>query len=97
MAKDYARSFYKSKAWQDCRLSYVYKVHGLCERCEGVGKIVHHKVYITPDNINDPSITLDHDNLELLCQTCHNREHHGESMSTREGFGFDKFGNLIQS
>lgn len=51
MAKEYAKSFYKSKEWIKCRNSYITFVHGLCERCGKPGKIVHHKKKITPMNI----------------------------------------------
>ena len=33
------------------------------------------KSYLTPENILDPSVTLNFDNLEFLCHDCHNREH----------------------
>ena len=92
--KPWARSFYKSRAWQRCREAYIAYRHGLCERCGAGGKIVHHKVYLTPDNINDPEITLSFDNLELLCQECHNREHH-ERVSVAEGLRFTADGDLI--
>lgn len=80
--KDFAASFYKSKAWQDCRAAYVKRAGGLCERClaRGMyvpGVIVHHKTHITPNNINDPAVTLNPDNLELLCRDCHGSEHRG--------------------
>lgn len=56
------------------------KAGGLCERCykEGLIKpavIVHHKVHITPNNIGEPSITLNFDNLEALCRECHEEVH----------------------
>ena len=78
--KDYAKTFYKSKAWQKCRAGYMKSVGGLCERClmRGLivpGVIVHHKCYLSPDNIDDTSVTLNWDNLECLCQECHNQEH----------------------
>lgn len=78
--KPYAESFYNSHAWKDCRRAYSKSVGGLCERClqRGIyspGEIVHHKVHITPDNINDPSITLDFGNLMLLCRQCHAEVH----------------------
>jgi len=89
-----AKRFYKSKVWRDCRSSYITSVFGLCERCGEPGDIVHHKTYISMDNINDPRILLNHDNLELLCITCHNREHFkGKAM--REGFHFDEGGQLV--
>lgn len=78
--KEYAKSFYTSKAWKETRSAYIKQVNGLCERCRAAGefvpgKIVHHKKYITPKNISDPRITLSFGNLELLCEDCHNKEH----------------------
>ena len=96
MAREYAKKFYRSKAWQQCRASYITKVYGLCERCKEPGKILHHKKYITPDNINDPDITLNHDNLEFVCATCHQWEHFEKYSSVRYGLEFDAEGNLIQ-
>lgn len=80
--KEYAERFYKSKQWQACRLAYAKSVGGLCENClrKGYvvpGEIVHHKIHITPDNIESPETTLSFDNLELLCRNCH-AEMHGK-------------------
>ena len=90
-----AKRFYWSGAWKKCRASYIQSVFGLCERCNKPGDIVHHKIYIDHSNVNDPSITLNHDNLEYLCQTCHNREHFEKYSPTRDDVMFDEFGNLI--
>ena len=78
--KPYAEAFYKSKEWKACRAAYVKSVGGLCERClaSGLivpGVIVHHKIHITPENISDPSIVLDFNNLQLLCSKCHGQIH----------------------
>lgn len=78
--KEYAKDFYTSDAWRKTRIAYIKKVNGLCERCMAAGefvpgKIVHHRKHITPKNISDPRITLSFDNLELLCEDCHNKEH----------------------
>lgn len=78
--KDYAREFYSSTAWQACRAAYSKQVRGLCEIClsRGIykpGEIVHHKVHITPQNINDPAVTLSFDNLQLVCRDCHAEQH----------------------
>lgn len=78
----YAEKFYKSKAWQNCRASYIKHVGGLCERCLAQGRVepaevVHHKIYIDPVSINRPEITLNWDNLEALCWACHEQEHKG--------------------
>ncbi len=91
--KAWARGFYFSKAWSDTREAYLVSKHYLCERCEQPAKIVHHKQYLTPANINDTSITLSWDNLEALCQDCHNKEHHKSEEQRR--YCFDEDGNII--
>ena len=96
--KVWAEWFYKSTAWTRCRDSYYISQHGICERCNQPGKIVHHKYYLTQENINDPNITLNWDNLELLCQDCHNKEHFKKSEGVvREGLRFNEYGELIRS
>lgn len=85
MAKVWAKKFYNSKVWKECRASYIAKRisidGGLCESCHmELGKIVHHEVWLTPDNISNPMISLNHDNLKLDCQTCHNSEKEGQEI-----------------
>lgn len=70
---------------------------GLCERCYQRGeitpaKVVHHIVWLTPQNIDDPHITLSYDNFQRLCQDCHAAVHHpeGEMRVT-----FDENGNVV--
>lgn len=80
MAKAFAKKFYSSKQWQDCRNEYARKRHHLCESClrKGIyrpGEIVHHKIEIDPITIENPEIALNHDNLELLCRECHAQVH----------------------
>ena len=75
MAKAFARKFYSSKAWQDCRNEYAKRQHFLCEDClrRGIykpGTIVHHKIEIDPVTIEKPEIALNFNNLELLCRDC---------------------------
>jgi hypothetical protein len=43
-----------------------------------LGYIVHHKTWLTPTNISNPMISLNHDNLKYDCQTCHNQEKEGK-------------------
>lgn len=102
IAKEFSISFYKSKAWLDCRDGYIQSAHGLCERCldKGIvkpGYIVHHKELLTPENINNPYVTLNWDKLEYVCQDCHNKEHHGNDHEVvREGLTFDEKGELVE-
>ncbi len=78
--REFAAEFYNSKAWKDCRRAYAKSKSGLCERClrNGIvkaGVIVHHKTHLSPENITDPDVALNWDNLELLCRDCHGAEH----------------------
>lgn len=92
----FAKDFYLSTAWRRTRAYIIKRDFGLCVRCGKPGEIVHHKVHLTPENINDLSIALGEDNLELLCRDCHAIEH-GESRPTAAGLMFDSNGNLIES
>lgn len=79
MAREFAKRFYKSKEWLKCRAAYIKHRKsidgGLCESChEQPGYIVHHKIELTPENINDPDIALGHGNLKYDCLECHNQE-----------------------
>lgn len=72
------RRFYSMYRWQQVR-KLKRSITPLCERCEAQGKViigdlVHH---IIP--LEDGGSPLDLDNLETLCTTCHNREHHAAS------------------
>ena len=76
MAQEFAKKFYRSKAWQKCRKAYIKKCAGLCEEClkEGIirhGQELHHIIALTPDNIDDPNVTLNFDNLIYLCHSHH--------------------------
>lgn len=94
MRGDFSYNFYGSYSWKKVRQAYMSYVHGLCERCQmKSATTVHHKVYLTPQNINDPSVTLSFSNLEALCTECHIAEHGNES--TANGLMFDDCGNLI--
>ena len=96
--KEYAEQFYKSTRWKKARASYLASISYICERCGRLATMVHHKTYITEDNIDDPDITLSFDNFEGLCDTCHQHEHHktSASNSTVDGVAFDESGQLVE-
>jgi len=53
---------------------------GLCQICLSRGLIepavhVHHKKNITPENVDDPAVTLNENNLMTLCERCHQEQH----------------------
>ena len=93
MSEGIFRKFYTSKQWKECRLSYIASVCGLCESCGNVGKILHHKVHLTRNNINDTNIALGWDNLIYLCKPCHEYVH--SNSSTGDNIMFDEEGNVI--
>lgn len=79
----FAHAFYSTPQWISCRKAYAASKGYLCERClaKGLyvpGEQVHHKIRLTPDNLSDPSIALNWENLELLCSSCHQEEHKGK-------------------
>ena len=78
--KQFARAFYSSGAWKNTREAYAKSKRNLCEIClsKGLykpGEIVHHKVMLTPENIDDPTVTLNWQNLQLVCRDCHAEIH----------------------
>lgn len=80
MSKEFARGFYSSETWNRTRAAYKKSKGGLCEQClmSGLfnpGEIVHHKIPLTPFNVETPEITLNWNNLELLCRECHLQAH----------------------
>ena len=81
--KDFARPLYHSQQWKKCREQYLRKVGGLCECClkQGIYRpatIVHHKIFITPDNWRDPEISLNPANLMAVCRSCHEAIHNNQ-------------------
>ena len=86
-------AFYRSQKWRKARLAYLEAKHHICERCGGAATIVHHREPITPANVGDPSVTLNPENFEALCQTCHNAEHFGQGC-TAPGLTFNSNGDL---
>lgn len=45
------------------------------EGCYNPAQEVHHIQPLTPDNIDDPEIATNPDNLIALCRDCHFKEH----------------------
>ena len=78
--KPYAAAFYHSRQWQELRDVILKRDAYLCRDCLIQGRIqpaeeVHHVQEITPQNIHDPAVTLNADNLISLCRECHRKRH----------------------
>ena len=88
-------SFYNSPAWKNTRDAYYRERQGLCEICREQGRItpgeiVHHKIHLSKETINDPDVALNTANLQLLC-----RFHHAEMHKKyKKRYTFDAYGRV---
>ena len=83
MTMDKLHRFLCSKPWRN--LSYNLKIAagGECSRCDFVAVtkedfkylIGHHKIELTEDNADDPTISLNPELIDIICLDCHNKEH----------------------
>ena len=90
---------YKCTRWKKTRIEKLQQTNYFCERCikQGIynsAKIVHHKEYINNLNYIDDDIFYKLDNLEALCQECHNKEHFSTEEDT--DYVFDEDGNVVK-
>ena len=78
-------SFYKSKAWKEEK-EYLYNTRLneqgelICSHCgqpiyKKYDGILHHKIELTLENVNDINISLNEDNLIWVHFKCHNEIH----------------------
>ena len=98
----WAERFYSSKAWHRCRAGYIADRisidGGRCEACRiAQGYIVHHKIHLTPRNIDDTDVSLNWSNLQYVCKDCHDQfDGHGLTHNKTTGVVlFDGDGNPI--
>lgn len=94
MDKEQKLAFYGGSRWKACREEYKKSVGYLCEDClkQGIYKpadAVHHKTFLTADNVNDPSIAYGFDNLVALCADCHAARH-----KTKRRYKLDDLGRV---
>ena len=93
MAREFAIGFYQSKAWRIVRELVLRRDHFTCH-CHGRAEEVHHIIELTPENINDPNVALNPDNLVSLCHDCHTKETKGVS-DVADGYVFDERGYIV--
>lgn len=78
-------NFYRSDAWQNLRRVLMMERRDECGilRCEHCGEplvkaydiVAHHVIELTEDNVSDPEIALNPDNIMLVHHECHNQIH----------------------
>lgn len=96
MAKDFAKAFYKSKAWQDTREYVMKRDKYRCQDCGAIAEEVHHIKELTKENINDIMVTVNPKNLVSLCYRCHKIRHKKkEKEAFKVCYSFDDEGNII--
>ncbi len=101
MAREFAKPFYNGKLWKKSRASFISIRKsidgGICQHCKSrLGYIVDHKIELTPDNINDPNISLNHSNYQYLCTICHNIKTFEKNSAINPGLEFDDDGMLVR-
>lgn len=109
MARDFSRHIYHSARWQGIQSLAMQRTEttvgmvppNMCERCYQHGlikpaKVVHHITWITPENVDDPSVTLNLDNLMRLCQDCHAAVHSKNPDEAPRRYLFDEQGNIVR-
>lgn len=77
---DKLHQFYCSRAWRELAYSLKIKANGKCNRCGNIqldfSKLIgHHTIELNEDNINNPSIALNPDKVEIICHSCHDKQH----------------------
>lgn len=96
MAKEWAKAFYSSKAWQDCRRQALRRDLYTCAYCSDRAREVHHVIPIDKKNITDASVTLNPDNLISLCHSCHDKITKGFTGDLADGYAFSDDGQVIK-
>ncbi|MDL2254473.1 HNH endonuclease [Ruminococcaceae bacterium OttesenSCG-928-I18] len=72
-------------------------INHICERCAERNVLehadtAHHRVHLSPENISDPEVTLNWENLMGVCRECH-AEVHGK---TERRIRYDEGGRVIK-
>lgn len=71
-----ARAFYKSAAWQKVRIIILQRDNYLCQECLKNNKLtVANTVHHIEPLLDNWDKGLDEENLEAICESCHNKEH----------------------
>ncbi|MEH7490843.1 HNH endonuclease [Neobacillus niacini] len=78
---DNLMKFYKGKDWMSLRLVALRRDNQECQNCKSRGKYrkadcVHHMKEVK----DHPELALSLDNLQSLCNSCHNEIHGRESI-----------------
>lgn len=80
--------FYNTDKWRKLRQLVINRAGGICEVCTvNKGTIAHHIEWVNDNNVHNVYIVWNINNLQCVCQDCHNKIHMKAS-STAEGYIF---------
>jgi hypothetical protein len=74
------QTFYASSRWRKLRDVIIAERDPMCAKC---GKVIadpldcelDHIHDLTPENVTDTTISLNPDNIQILCHSCHDQKH----------------------
>ncbi len=69
------KAFYNCDEWQCVREQVLTDADNTCGDCGALAEEVHHIIFLTLENVNDYTISLNPKNLIALCHQCHNKRH----------------------
>lgn len=74
------KSFYTSRRWHDFRIALIAERGPRCQKCgriitDPLDLIAHHKEELSTDNYLDANVSLNPDNVILVCHSCHDEIH----------------------
>lgn len=92
MAEQWASRLYNSQAWKDLRRAVIAARGSRCQLCgrlvtDDSQLVVHHVKELTPENIGDPNVAMNPDNLQVICRNCHDiihRRYKAEGIADRQ-------------
>ncbi len=98
MAQRFPKKLYNSSAWKNLARNIRERQFYRCQVCGALNATaVHHIHPLTPENVENPRVALNPDNLILLCADCHNKVHdRAYAMSDeRPLYSFDASGHVV--
>lgn len=76
------KSFYASSSWVNLRHLLIAERGPVCQQC---GKLIsnpldlighHTPIEMTMENVHDANVSLNPDNIKIICRDCHDKDHH---------------------
>lgn len=100
MAKKFSEKIYSSQKWKRLRKQIAESNFYICQMCgrpfSSDDIIIHHITHINQDNVDDPNVTFNSDNLCCVCRSCHAKIHRDDYRKKRgRNILFDADGNII--